>query len=42
MVKVSLMDCLAWLWNIIIVDVWEIWKHKLYDTMIIIFSFITD
>ena len=26
------MDCLAWLRNIIIVDVWEIRKHKLYDS----------
>ena len=25
------MDCLPWLRNIIIVDVWEIQKHKLYD-----------
>ena len=25
------MDCLAWLRSIIIVDVWEIRKHKLYD-----------
>ena len=26
------MDCLAWLRNIIIKDVWEIRKHKLYDS----------
>ena len=26
----SLMDCLPWLMNI--VDVWEIRKHKLYDS----------
>ena len=26
------MDCLVWLRNIIIVDVWEIRKHKLYDS----------
>ena len=26
------MDCLAWLRNIIIVDIWEIRKHKLYDS----------
>ena len=26
------MDCLAWLRNIIIEDVWEIRKHKLYDS----------
>ena len=26
------MDCLPWLRNIIIVDVWEIRKHKLYDS----------
>ena len=26
------MDCLAWLRNIIIVDMWEIQKHTLYDS----------
>ena len=26
------MDCLPWLRNIIIVDVWEIRKNKLYDS----------
>ena len=26
------MDCLAWLRNIIVVDMWEIRKHKLYDS----------
>ena len=26
------MDCLPWLRNIIIVDVWEIQKQKLYDS----------
>ena len=29
------MDCLPWLRNIIIVDVWEIRKHKLYDIIIV-------
>ena len=30
--RVSLMDCLPWLRNILYIDVWEIQKHKLYDS----------
>ena len=30
--RVYSMDCLPWLRNILYIDVWEIRKHKLYDS----------